>query len=69
MGDTVTNRLSATYRERVEREAILRWARVVASIRDQATEGGRQYGEIVVSPELQAAMMAVGMEQPPEGMV
>ena len=65
MEGTTTNRLSAEYRERVEREAILRWAQVVARIRDEATEGGRKYGEVKVSPQMAMAMAAVEMEQPP----
>lgn len=39
------NRLSAEYMEKIEKIVMLRIARRIEALRDQATEGGRFYGQ------------------------
>lgn len=64
------NRLSAEYWDRIQRTVMLRILTTIAAERDEATEGGRQYDEVKVSPELEQAMMNVEQAAPqPQGMV
>ena len=64
------NRLNPEYRKRVQHAVILRRLKVVARLRDEATEpSGLKYGDVRVSPEMAMALMEVAMEQPPEGMM
>ena len=58
------NPLSATYRERVEKEALLRELKRTARLRDQLTEDGRLYGEEPLSPEMTESMARTAMQPP-----
>ena len=54
------NRLSADYREEIERPGFLRVLKMVEEFRKQATEGGRVYGQVKLPRKAQ---------QPPEEMM
>jgi len=59
-----SNRLSADYWDRIEKQAKLRVLTRLERLRDMLTEGGRMYGEIKVTPELAAQLAAMPPEPP-----